>query len=106
MSKGISNGQANIDTQISISPTHVEPGTCNALLGTQENARLVTLRYVSVHSRRKRLCDPDNICAKAVIDGLVRGGILTDDTTKEIKEVRFSQEKSKTEETIIEIRET
>ena len=35
---------------------------------------------------RHRLADPDGISAKALIDGLVRAGILAGDSTKEIVE--------------------
>jgi hypothetical protein len=50
-------------------------------------------KRVSIHieSRRYRLADPDGISAKAAIDGLVLGQILSDDSTKEIKEVSYSQ---------------
>ena len=53
---------------------------------------------IIVNSYRKRLCDPDGISAKAVIDGIVKAGILSDDTTKQISEVRFKQTKIKTKE--------
>lgn len=49
------------------------------------------------------MADPDGISAKAVIDGLVLGGILVDDGAKFVKEVTFTQETCKTEETIIDI---
>ena len=48
---------------------------------------------ITVHSYRHRLADPDGISAKAAIDALVKAGILTDDSAKEIKEVRFRQTK-------------
>lgn len=56
---------------------------------------------IHVHSKRRRLADPDGISIKAAIDGLVRGGLLADDSAKEIQDVTFSQEKSAIEETII-----
>lgn len=54
-----------------------------------------------IHSIRKRLADPDGISAKAVIDGIVKTGLLEDDSTKEIKEIVYSQEKGSEEKTII-----
>jgi len=45
---------------------------------------------IHVHSKRRRLTDPDGIYAKAVIDGLTSGGILLDDSAKFIKEVSNS----------------
>jgi hypothetical protein len=56
-----------------------------------------------VHSKRRRLTDPDGVSAKAAIDGLVKGGILRDDSAKYISAVTFSQELSKLDETIIEV---
>ncbi len=58
---------------------------------------------IFVHSIRKRMCDMDGISAKAVIDGLVKEGVLWDDNPCFVKEVRFTQEKGKEEKTIITI---
>jgi hypothetical protein len=52
---------------------------------------------VEIVSYRVRLADADGISAKAAIDGLVMCGILADDTTKEISEVRYRQVKVKNE---------
>ena len=65
---------------------------------------------VSVHvlSIRKRLADADGISAKYAIDGIVKAGLLADDSPKEVKSVSYSQEKTKKgeeEKTIITIRE-
>ncbi len=78
----------------------------NALLAKITIAQLSERCSIKVHSRRKRLADPDGISAKAVIDGIAEAGILKDDSTEFVKEVSFTQEKCKTdaeEETIIEI---
>ena len=56
---------------------------------------------IHIHSIRKRLTDPDGISAKAAIDGIVKTGLLKDDSTKEIKEIIYSQEKGSEEKTII-----
>jgi hypothetical protein len=56
-----------------------------------------------IHSRRRRLTDPDGISAKAAIDGLAKGGLLRDDSATYISAVTFSQELSKLDETIIEV---
>ena len=62
--------------------------------------------HVHIHSVRPRLADPDGISGKACIDGLVLGGILKDDSTKEVSKVTYSQEKCKKgqEKTIITLR--
>ncbi len=62
--------------------------------------------YIKIHSRRKRLADPDGISCKAVLDGLTKAGILVDDSAEFIEEISQSQEKCKkdeVEETIISI---
>jgi Holliday junction resolvase RusA-like endonuclease len=51
------------------------------------------------------LADPDGLSIKAVLDGLTKAGVFADDNAKRIKEVRFTQEQSSEEETIIEILE-
>jgi len=56
-------------------------------------------RYdLHVHSIRKRLCDVDGISAKAAIDGIVKAGLLADDSAKNIREIKFTQEKCKSGE--------
>lgn len=50
---------------------------------------------IRVDSYRIRLADVDGISAKAVLDGLVLARVIANDTTKEVKEVLFSQTKVK-----------
>jgi Holliday junction resolvase RusA-like endonuclease len=88
-----------------VSSSNMEPNTRNEQMATSKATPLASRCSCKIHSKRKRLCDADGISAKAVIDGLVNGGILQDDSTQYVKEVRFSQEKTKgaKEETIIEL---
>ena len=58
---------------------------------------------IHIHSKRKRLADPGGICDKAAIDGLRLGGLLINDSAKEVIGVTESQELSSEEETIITI---
>ena len=59
-------------------------------------------RYdLHVHSIRKRLVDIDGISAKAAIDGIVKAGLLTDDSAKEIRSIKFTQEKGDEEGTAL-----
>lgn len=61
-------------------------------------------RYrIAVHSRRRRLADPDGICAKWAIDGLVESGLLPDDSAEWVEAVTFTQEKSDVEDTRIDV---
>jgi hypothetical protein len=62
---------------------------------------------IRVVSYRTRLADADGLSAKAAIDGLVHAGVIRDDSTKEVREVSYSQVKVKNkneEKTLIQIR--
>ena len=58
---------------------------------------------IKVTSYRKRKHDPDGVSAKYVIDGLVRRGVLSDDSTQEVRQVTFKSIISDEEKTKIEI---
>jgi Holliday junction resolvase RusA-like endonuclease len=82
----------------------MESDPCHEQVGENEATPLHRRYRVHVHSRRKRLADVDGLSIKAVLDGLVRAGVLPDDSAKFIKEISFTQEKAKQEEaTIIDI---
>ncbi len=53
---------------------------------------------INIMHYRHRKCDPGGISNKAAIDGLVNAGILQDDSTKEIEEIREKQTKVPTSE--------
>lgn len=53
--------------------------------------------HITIKSISKRPIDPDNICAKSIIDGIVHAGVLTDDTPKYVKSVTLISEKGKEE---------
>ena len=89
-----------------ISFTDMEPDSCNELLGAKKIKRLDSQCCLHFHSKRYRLADPDGLSAKAVIDGIVKTGLLRDDTAQQIKQITYSQEKikkDKQEETIVTI---
>jgi hypothetical protein len=75
--------------------THLEPLASDEPLATGKGAALVARIDITVVSYRSRLADADGISAKAAIDGLVMCGILADDSTKEIREIRYQQVKVK-----------
>jgi len=87
----------------SIPTTNLEQNPSNAPLGKEETEGEDSPVSIHVHSIRKRLTDADGISAKAAIDGLVNAGVLPDDSPKYVKQVTYSQEKGKQEETIITI---
>lgn len=84
---------------------HVQPRSSYEPLAKEKTARFNRPASIHVHSKRKRLADPDGCCAKYVIDALVDCGIFCDDSTEQIKQITSSQEQSKEEETLIYIYE-
>ncbi len=85
--------------------TNLEQDSRDAPLGKKEVERFTSPVCIHIHSIRKRLVDTDGISAKAVIDGIVKVGLLEDDTTEFVQEVRYTQEKGAEEKTVITIRE-
>ena len=84
----------------------MEPAIRDEPMAKNETPQVVTPCCIHLRSYRHRLADSDGISGKAAIDGLVHAGILPDDSTKYVKEVRYSQEKISTKEkeyTVIEI---
>ena len=84
----------------------LEPPAGYAPAQAEQSLPFNTPVSITVISHRVRLCDPDNVSAKACIDGLVHCGILRDDSPKEVSEVRYRQVKVKNrseEKTVIEI---
>lgn len=69
-----------------------EPLAEEASKGSHPYCRITFYHY------RKRLLDYDNLCTKAILDGVVREGILRDDNPQIIKEVRQKQIKIKSPE--------
>jgi len=87
----------------SLQTTNLESTICHEQMGTPEGNKLDKRVCIHIHSKRKRITDPDGISGKAAIDGLAKGCLLRDDSTKYVKEVSFSQEESEEEETVIDI---
>ena len=59
-----------------------------------------------VNYSSKRRHDPDNCCVKPFVDGLVKAGILKDDSTKEIESITINcNTEQETNEVIIDIYE-
>ena len=87
----------------------MESNTSNGAMGEEEITPFNTQVDVFIHTKRKRLIDPDGLSSKAAIDGLVHCGLLEDDTAKHIRKVEaWSQEKTEKgeeEETVITLTE-
>lgn len=77
----------------------MEPAVQHALARKAPVREVHSRCNITVHSIRTHLADPDGVSAKAVIDGLRAAGILPDDSAEFVKEVRYSQEKGKVDET-------
>jgi len=61
---------------------------------------------IAITSYRVHKHDTDGICAKYAIDGIIKAGLLVDDSTDEIKKVCFRSKKASSaasERTVIEI---
>jgi hypothetical protein len=76
-------------------------------LAAEEVPRFVAPVDVFITHRRHRLADPQGASTKAVLDAIVRAGVLVDDNAGQVREIRDRQEKiakSEPEETEVEIR--
>lgn len=72
-----------------VSAADLEPGSSHAPLGAEEAAGLDTRVHIRVISYRRRNHDPDGVSVKAVLDGLIRRGLLPNDSAKYVREVTF-----------------
>ena len=81
----------------------MEPNHRNESLAADEVAPLDTRLHIRVISYRKRRHDPEGVSVKAVLDGLVRIGLLPDDSTDYIAEITFESRIAKEEKTLIQI---
>ena len=91
------------DNRTSLSVADMEPNSSDEPVGKEETPRFDSPVIIRVISYRKLNHDPDGVSVKAVLDGIVRAGILADDSAKQVKEITFESRKSKDERTIIEI---
>lgn len=75
-------------------PAHLERNPGHEPARKDEVKEMDKKSRIRIVSCRHRLCDPGGISEKAAIDGLVDGGVLRDDSTKEIQEpIHHVQEK-------------
>jgi hypothetical protein len=101
--KGFYGTASIINDRDSRQVTNLERTASDEPIQTRGGAAFDSQVSIRIASYRIRLADVDGISAKAVLDGLVLAKIIADDTTKEVKEVLFSQTKvkNKTEEKVI-----
>jgi len=86
----------------------LECSACDEIKKPYEDQAFDKRVIITVHSFRHREADPDGLCAKYHIDAIVDSGLLIDDKTKYVKEVRHKQSKipkTEDEKTIITLKE-
>ena len=76
------------------SATNLEQGACDASVGKEETPRPDGPVDITVISHLSRERDPDGTCFKYCLDAIVDAGILSGDTSKEIKGIRHQQTKA------------
>lgn len=79
----------------------LEPDISHAPLAKKKVKGCTPRACIHVHSYRKRLADSDGVSAKAVIDGIVKAGVLVDDSPQFVTQVSYGQEKTADEKTVI-----
>jgi hypothetical protein len=98
--KAIKNGRKYgtatiLDDNHSDKATNLECPTRDASLPACKSPLFDSQVGIRIHSYRTRLVDVDGVSAKYAIDGLVMGGVIANDTTKEVSEVTYTQTKVK-----------
>jgi hypothetical protein len=93
-------GTAKIINRSADQATNVERVASDESIPKNEGPAFDTRVRIEVVSYRTRLADADGISAKAAIDGLVKAGIIRDDSPKYVEAVTYRQVKvgSKAEE--------
>ena len=99
------SGKENDKGGAPIPTANLEPDARHGTVGEEATEGLDTRVHIRVISFRKRKHDIEGVSVKAVLDGIVRLGLLPDDSSEEIKAVTFESricEKGQEEQTIIE----
>lgn len=83
--------------------TDVEPDTGDGLPPAATAEEVHPRFSIVIHHRSRRLADATGRSHKAVVDGIVRGGLLPDDSPVYVAEIKETFEQRNNEETIIEL---
>ena len=83
------------ENHITVSPADMEPDIGDEPTGENEMQKDNPLVDIHIHSKRHRLTDPGGVSDKWVVDALVTGGLLPDDSAKYVKGIPHTQEKTK-----------
>lgn len=70
----------------------------------EDEAKEIHPRFsITIHHRSRRLADATGRSHKACVDGIVRGGLLPDDSPVYVAEIKETFERRNNEETIVEL---
>jgi hypothetical protein len=86
-----------------VSIADVEPDHGDGPAPKDEAEKVYQRFNIVVHHRSRRLADATGRCHKFAVDGIVRGGLLPDDSPVYLAEIRETFEQRNNEETIIEL---
>lgn len=103
----LKNSHAKIRDNIQLSPSTIQSSSVNELKKPYEDEAFDTPVIIIVHSFRYR-GDTDGPIFKWTLDSIVESGLLVDDTTKEVSEIRYKTtiiKKPEEEKTIVTITE-
>jgi hypothetical protein len=84
----------------SVPSPNLERHTVNAAKAKDETKEVHSRIRITVHHRSRRLADTTGRSHKWAVDGLVRGGILEDDSPKYVGKIEETYEKGK-DQTVI-----
>jgi hypothetical protein len=99
---------AKIGHNLASATADVERGAGHVAPPEVRRQALFAAAGLRIRSFRHRLADPDGVCAKWAIDGLIEAGVLPDDSARFVKSLTYEQTKipaSEPERTEIEIQE-
>ena len=85
------------------SAAKLEPNFSHAAKKTHETQKAHPRYRLAIGYQSKRRADPGNRCYKWAVDGLVKAGILGDDTWEWITEIKETEQKAEGERTVIEV---
>ena len=90
-----------MDFRVTASGADLEQIVSDVTNAADEVPRSTSPVRVTFYHSRKRLADLDNLSGKAILDGIVRAGILATDTPEQVAEIRTNQVKTKDEKTVV-----
>jgi hypothetical protein len=96
-------GKTESKDHSAVSPADAKPAGRNVVTKSAAVKEVHQRFRVEIHHRSRRLSDPTGRSHKAALDGLVRGGLLGDDSLEWIEEIRETYKQAAVDETIIEI---